>query len=245
MIIVESSSTNNSSEIFHFVENDNQISVDTKILFENELNLVTANRILINKFVNYLLVQWNNNNYENYALRSIFHDEFENWIINHFDELNLKIWNDLRNFCYVHDVWIDHNFEFDRIKVSIMLNIIRFEWNDEWTANQIKWNEKRYEILSRIVQQRKHELDDTFNLDDVMIYFHESISESNRNIRHIILDDRHTRFITFDDQHDVYSTLFVQFFYAYFDIRSQFEYNYQSESESSTSVAFAVSIRAS
>jgi hypothetical protein len=47
MIIVESSSTNNFLEIFHFAENDNRINVDTKIFFENELNFVTANRILI------------------------------------------------------------------------------------------------------------------------------------------------------------------------------------------------------
>ncbi len=57
MIIVESSSTNNFFEIFHLAENDNRINVDTKTLFENELNLITANRIFINKFVNYLLVQ--------------------------------------------------------------------------------------------------------------------------------------------------------------------------------------------
>jgi hypothetical protein len=127
MIIIKSSSMNNFFEIFHFVENDNRISVDTKIFFENELNLVIANRIFIHKFVNYLLVQWNNNNYENYVLWSIIHDEFENWIATHFDQLNLKIWNDLRNFCCAHDVWINNNFESDRIKISIMLNVIRFD----------------------------------------------------------------------------------------------------------------------
>jgi hypothetical protein len=138
---------------------------------------------------------------------------------NLFDQLNLKIWNDLRTFCYVHDVWINHNFQFDRIKVNIMLNIIRFDWNDEWTSNQIKWIENQFEIMSRVIKKRKHELDDTFNFDDVTTYFHESNSESNRNIRHITFDDRHTRFTTFNDQHDVYSMLFVQFFYAYFVFR--------------------------
>ncbi len=56
-IIIESSSTNNFSETFHLAENDNRTDLDTKTLFENELNLATANRTLINKFVNYLLVQ--------------------------------------------------------------------------------------------------------------------------------------------------------------------------------------------
>jgi hypothetical protein len=243
MIIIESSSMNNFFEIFHFAENDNRINVDAKILFENELNLVIANSIFINKFVNYLLVQWDNSNYENYVLWSIIHDEFENWIETHFDQLNLKIWNDLRNFCYVHDFWINHNFELDRIKINIMLNVIHVEWNNVWTFDQIKWVENRFEILSRVIKKWKHELDDTFNLDDMTIYFHESNFESSRNIRNIILDDEHMRFIIFDDQYDVYSTLFVQSFYAYSIVR-QHEYSYHSEPESSISAVFAVSIHA-
>ncbi len=150
--------------------------------------------------------------------------------------MNDNIWIDLRNFCYVHDFWINHNFEFDRIKINIMLNVIYAEWNNIWTFDQIKWIENWFEILSRFTRKRKHEFDDTFNLDDVTIYFYESNSELNRNIRHIILDNRHTRFITFDDQYDVYSMLFVQFSYAYFVIR-QHEYNYH-EFESSTSIFF-------
>jgi hypothetical protein len=68
------------------------------------LNLVIANRIFINKFVNHLLAQWDNNDYENYVLWTILHDEFENWIVTQFDQLTLKIWNDLRIFYYIHDV---------------------------------------------------------------------------------------------------------------------------------------------
>jgi hypothetical protein len=153
-------------------------------------------------------------------------------------------------FCFIswlrilssshHDVWINHNFESNRIKLSIMLNIIQFDWNDVWTSNQIKCIKKRYETLSWVIKQSKHELDDTLNLDDVTTYSHDSIFESSRNIRHIILDDRHARFSTFDDQHDVYSMLFIQFFYTYSAIRTHLEY----ESESSTSIIFVVSIRA-
>jgi hypothetical protein len=57
MIIIESASTNNSSEIFHSAENDNRIDLDTNAFFENELNLATANRKLFNKYVIYLLDQ--------------------------------------------------------------------------------------------------------------------------------------------------------------------------------------------
>jgi hypothetical protein len=57
MIIIESSSTNSLSEVFHFAENDNRIDLDTNALFENELNLATANRKLLNKYVIYLLDQ--------------------------------------------------------------------------------------------------------------------------------------------------------------------------------------------
>ncbi len=241
-IIIESSSTNNFSETFHLAENDNRTDLDTKTLFENELNLATANRTLINKFVNYLLVQWDNNNYENYALWSIIHDELENWIETHLDQLNLKIWNDLRIFCYFHDVWINHNFEFDRIKISIMLNIIRFDWNNAWTLNQIKWIEKRYETLSRVIKKRKHELDDTFNFDDVTIYSQESNVELSRNIRYVTFDDRHVKYSTLDNQHNVYSMILIQSLYSYSAIRTQLEKSYHSESESSTSAVFVASI---
>jgi hypothetical protein len=247
MIIIESSSTNSISEVFHFVENDNRIDFETNALFENELNLVTANRIFINKFVNHLLVQWDNSDYENYVLWTILHDEFENWIVIQFDQLTFKIWNDLRIFCYTHDVWIEHNFEFDRIKISIMLKIIRFDWNNIWTFEQIKWIENHYESLSRVIKKRKHEINDTSNLDDTTTYFFESIVESNRYIRHVILDDRHIRFSTSEDQHEMYSTLSVQSLYAYSVVRAQLEYSYHSDFSFSqfSSSAVIVSIRAS
>jgi hypothetical protein len=71
-----------------------------------------------------------------------------------------------------------------------MLNIIRFDWNNIWTFKQIKLIENRYETLFWLIKKRKHELDDTLNLDDATTYFYESNAESSCNIRHIILDDR-------------------------------------------------------
>ncbi len=247
MIIIESTSTNNLSEVFHFVDNDNRIDLETNALFENELNLVTANRIFINKFFNHLLVQWDNNDYENYVLWTILHDEFENWIVIQFDQLTFKIWNDLRIFCYTHDVWINHNFEFDRTKINIMLKIIRFDWNNVWTFKQIKEVENHYEILSRVIKKQKHEINDISNFDDTTIYSFESIAESNRYIKHVILNDRHIRFYTFDDQHDVYFMLSTQSrsSYAYSAIRDQFEYSYHFDSSFFQFSSFnIVSIRA-
>jgi hypothetical protein len=139
MIIIESSSTNSSFEIFHSAENDNRIDLDTNALFENELNLVTANRKLLNKYVIYLLDQWNLNNWKDYSLWKVIQNNFERWIEVHFDQLNINIWIVLRNFCYTHDYWINHNFDVDRIRIITMLNVIRFDdWNDIWTLNQIK-----------------------------------------------------------------------------------------------------------
>ncbi len=71
--------------------------------------------------------------------------------------------------------------------------------------------------------------------------------ESNRYIKHVILDDRHIKFSTSDDQHEMYSTLSMQFSYAYFVVRAQLEYSYHSDSSSFQSSSFAAiaSIRAS
>jgi hypothetical protein len=195
-----------------------------------------------------LLDQWNLNNWKDYSFWKIIQSNFERWIETHFDQLNINIWIVLKNFCYTHDYWINHNFDVDRIKIITMLNVIRFDdWNDIWTLNQIRWVEKRYEILSRVIKKWKHELIDTSNLDDVTIYFHESNLEFNRDNKNIIFDDNHIKFITSDDQHDMYSTLSMQSFYAYSSIRVQFEYNYHSDFsffQFSSSVA-AVSIRVS
>jgi hypothetical protein len=101
--------------------------------------------------------------------------------------------------------------------------------------------------LFRVIKKRKHEINDISNFDDTTIYSFESIVESNRYIKHVILDDRHIKFSTFDDQHEMYSTLSMQFFYTYSVVRVQFEYNYHFDSSFSQSSSFAatVSIRAS
>jgi hypothetical protein len=101
--------------------------------------------------------------------------------------------------------------------------------------------------LSRVIKKRKHEINDTSNFDDTTTYSLESIVESNRYIRHDILDDRHIRFSTSDDQHEMYSTLSAQFSYAYLVIRVQLEYSYHFDSSFSqfSSSAATASIRAS
>jgi hypothetical protein len=129
-----------------------------------------------------------------------------------------------------------------------MLKIIRFDWNNVWTFEQIKWVENHYEILSRVIRKRKHEINDISNLDDTTTYSFESTAELNRYIRHVIFDDRHIRFFTFNDQHDVYFMLSTQSrsSYAYSAIRNQFEYNYHFDSSFFQSSSFdIVSIRAS
>jgi hypothetical protein len=106
-----------------------------------------------------------------------------------------------------------------------MLKIIRFDWNNVWTFEQIKWVENHYETLSRVIKKWKHEINDISNLDDTTTYSFESIVESNRYIRHVIFDDRHIKFSTSDDQHEMYSTLSAQSSYAYSVIRAQLEYS--------------------
>jgi hypothetical protein len=51
--------------------------------------------------------------------------------------LNDNIWIVLRNFCYFHDFWINHNFESERTKIIIMMKTIQFEWREMWTLDQI------------------------------------------------------------------------------------------------------------
>jgi hypothetical protein len=159
IIIIESSSTNNLFEMFHFVENDNRISVDTKLLFENELNLVTANRIFINKFVNYLFVQWDNNNYENYALWSIIHDEFENWITIHFDNWISKfetIWETSATFAMFESIIISNLIASKSASCWTLFNTIEM-----MNEHRIKSNELRIDSKLRLESSENENMNST------------------------------------------------------------------------------------
>lgn len=64
----------------------------------------------------------------------------------------------MRDYCYLHKYWIDHNFGTGKTYTTTMLKAVEAKWKDEWTLKQIIWMEKRYNKLFRITLKYKEEL---------------------------------------------------------------------------------------
>ncbi len=137
---------------------ESEILVNPEILFRNGLNLETADRDLLNKYVPYTFGQYAATNTEDYDLWDAIQVDYEDWEEEHFNQLSGSTWKFLSHYCYTHGYWIDHNFGNGRTRATNMLKAIQSEWNNKWTLDQIKWVEDRFSTMSRITRKRQLEL---------------------------------------------------------------------------------------
>ncbi len=143
------------SEIF---ATDSQISVNSEILFQNDLNIETTDQHILNQYVRYRLDQYAALNVENYELWICIQIDFEKFTQTHFAQLSESIWLDLLIYCYSHEYWIDD----DTVK-NLSVNMMKilnpeFDYNDQWSLNQINWMKTTYNTLFGKQQRRKREL---------------------------------------------------------------------------------------
>ena len=85
----------------------------------------------------------------------------------HFDESDNNTWGIIRDYCYPHGFWVDHNFGPGRNRTITMLKAVEADWNNKWTLEQIEWVEERYHSLSRTTRKRKQQLTGILNSDSV------------------------------------------------------------------------------
>ncbi len=88
-------------------------------------------------------------NVEDYCLWDSIQMDFAEFEERHFDELNNTTWRVVRDYCYPHGFWIDHNFGPSRNCTTTMLTAVEADWNNKWSLEQIEWVEERYQSLSR------------------------------------------------------------------------------------------------
>ena len=79
-------------------------------LFANGINLVTAASTIIQRYVAYRFQQYSDCHLEDYSLWNVIQIDFEDFEVEHFNKLNGKTWSVLRDYCYTHGFWINHNF---------------------------------------------------------------------------------------------------------------------------------------
>ena len=131
-------------------------AVDLKVLFANGLNIETSDHDILNKYAIHRFNQYAAAIAEDYSLWDCIQVDFEKFEAKHFDEFDGRTWKLVRDYCYPHGYWIDHNFGTGRTRTTTMLKAVEAEWNNKWTLEQIKWVEERYDILSRTTHSSLH-----------------------------------------------------------------------------------------
>lgn len=138
---------------------------DLKTVFARGLDIQTADNDQLNKFVIHRFTQYAATNIEDYSLWDSIQMDFAEFEAKQFDELDTDTWRVVKDYCYPHGFWIDHNFGPGRTCTTVMLKAVDSEWNNKWTLEQISWVEDRYSTLSRITRKRKQEHTGIPNLD--------------------------------------------------------------------------------
>jgi hypothetical protein len=124
--------------------------------FDNDLNLDKADKKTFNKYVIYRLTQYTLLDSVNYDLWISIQTDFADFIEKHLNQLNESIWKNLLNYCYSHDYWIDHDSLRKCFANFLKTLDLNSEYNNRWTADQIRWMKYNYKKLSSNIEQRKH-----------------------------------------------------------------------------------------
>ncbi len=105
--------------------------VDLEILFANGMDIQTADHDNLNKYTIHRFNQYAAANAEDYGLWDCIQVDFEKFEAKHFDELDGPTWRLVRDYCYPHGYWIDHNLCPGRSHTTNMLKAVEADWNNK------------------------------------------------------------------------------------------------------------------
>ena len=90
-----------------------------------------ANQAMIYNYVTYIIQSYIDNNVEDERLWEGICFDFEDFTEEHFRKLNTstRCWNLLRDYCYIHEFWIDHDFGNGSTRASTMLQAVKADWH--------------------------------------------------------------------------------------------------------------------
>ena len=146
------------SSISSALSNDAKV-INPKILFGHSFDIQKADNDLLNKYVIYKFNQYAEMNVEDYCLWDSIQMYFAKFEARHFNELDNPTWRIVRDYCYMHRFWINHNNGPNRTHTTFMLKVVDNKWNNKWTLEHISCIEKCYNhILSRTTCKCKEDL---------------------------------------------------------------------------------------
>ena len=142
------------AESIAFLQSDTDSTPDL-----DNIDLETANKALICKYVIYKFHQYEEINAKDQSLWDVIQVDFKDFEERHFAQLTGSIWKIVKDCCYPCGYWIDQNHGPGMSRQAIMVKAVAAEWrNNKWNLGQIQWVEVHYGTLSRMTKNRKQEL---------------------------------------------------------------------------------------
>ena len=88
------------------------------------IDLATANTDLIRKYIVYKFHQYDQLKIEDMGLWDAIDEDFKDFREGHFAQVSDAIWSIVKDYCYTHGYWLDHNYGPNRSCASIMYNTV-------------------------------------------------------------------------------------------------------------------------
>ena len=88
------------------------------------IDLATADTDLIHKYVVYKFYQYEQLNIEDIGLWDVIQKDFKKFREEHFAQLPGATWSIVKDYCYTHEYWLDHNYRPNRSYALIMYNTV-------------------------------------------------------------------------------------------------------------------------
>ena len=108
-------------------------AINLQVLFVDGINFWAANQKTIYNYVSHVVQTYRDNNMEDKRLWVSIRVDFENFTEEHFKKLDTstRSWNLLRDYCYVHGFWIDHDYGNGKTRASTMLQAVKADWHNK------------------------------------------------------------------------------------------------------------------
>ena len=135
---------------------------DLQILFADDINLITANKSVINKYVQHRFAQYHVSDMQDRELWIKIRTNFEHFTDQQWRQIDESVWTKMLRFCYTHEFWIDWNMTI----LTAMTKTIQDDYYYVWTKNQLKTIQQDYNIINRTMIKRMNDLNIQQNSND-------------------------------------------------------------------------------
>ena len=155
-----------SDQKIYFEFQQDTFSPENSNMYEWYLTKVIREKTIINEqiliFVDQMLTyyeSWKNDC--DFVFHAQMKDDIEKIIVIQRNFVKSIRWKNICHFFFIREIWFSDNFK--KTFVELMHEIFNNDYYENWTMNQIKYVEKNFDNIFRIIRWRKNELLNQFD----------------------------------------------------------------------------------